>query len=122
MVPARRRGKGGALAVQVRASDGELLEMLNAFGDPDADAAVRAERLLLGELHGGCSVPVGAYATQSGGVLTLSAQVTSLDGQRKVTGMVVGTSPETAGTELAAVLKERGADAILDQIREPARR
>jgi hydroxymethylbilane synthase len=112
----------GALAVQVRASDRELLEMLNAFGDPDADAAVRAERLLLGELHGGCSVPVGAYATRSGGVLTLSAQVTSLDGQRKVTGMVVGTSPETAGTELAAVLKARGADAILDQIREPTRR
>jgi porphobilinogen deaminase len=112
----------GALAVQVRAGDRELLEMLNAFGDPDADAAVRAERLLLGELHGGCSVPVGAYATRSGGVLTLSAQVTSLDGQQEVTGTVVGTSPETAGTELAAVLKERGADAILDQIREPARR
>jgi hydroxymethylbilane synthase len=112
----------GALAVQVRASDRELLEMLNAFGDPDADAAVRAERLLLGELHGGCSVPIGAYATRSDGVLTLSAQVTSLDGQRKVAGTVVGTSPETTGTELAAVLKERGADAILDQIREPARR
>ena len=76
----------GALAVQVRAADRELLEMLNAFGDPDADAAVRAERALLGELHGGCSVPVGAYATRSGGVLTLSAQVTSLDGRQKVTG------------------------------------
>jgi hypothetical protein len=48
--------------------------------------------------------------------------VTSLDGQRKVTATVVGTSPETAGTELAAVLKERGADAIPDQIREPAGR
>jgi hydroxymethylbilane synthase len=112
----------GALAVQVRANDRELLEMLNAFGDQDADAAVRAERLLLGELHGGCSVPVGAYATRSDGVLTLSAQVTSLDGQRKVTGMVAGTSPETAANELAAILRKRGADEILDQIREPARR
>ncbi|HET9081359.1 MAG TPA: hydroxymethylbilane synthase [Trebonia sp.] len=112
----------GALAVQVRASDRELLEMLNAFGDPDTDAAVRAERAVLGELHGGCSVPVGAYATRSGGVLTLSAQVTSLDGQRKVTGTVTGSAPETAGTELAAVLKQRGADTILDEIREPAGR
>jgi hydroxymethylbilane synthase len=112
----------GALAVQVRASDRELLEMLSTFGDPDADAAVRAERALLGELHGGCSVPVGAYATRSGGVLTLAAQVTSLDGQQKVSGMVVGTSPEATGAELAAALKERGADAILDQVREPARR
>ena len=112
----------GALAVQVRAADRELLEMLNAFGDPDADAAVRAERSLLGELHGGCSVPVGAYATRSGGLLTLSAQVTSLDGTQKVTGTVTGTSPATTGTELATVLKDRGADAILDQIREPAAR
>ncbi|MDQ2814190.1 MAG: hydroxymethylbilane synthase [Actinomycetota bacterium] len=112
----------GALAVQVRAADRELLEMLSAFGDPDADAAVRAERALLGELHGDCSVPVGAYATRAGGVLTLSAQVTSLDGQRQVTGTIVGASPERAGTELAAVLRERGADAILDRIRDPARR
>jgi hydroxymethylbilane synthase len=111
----------GALAIQVRAGDRELLEMLNAFGDPEADAAVRAERTLLAQLHGGCSVPVGAHATWAGGALTLSAQVTSLDGQRKVTGTVVGTSPQTVGIELAAVLKDRGADLILDQIREPAR-
>jgi hydroxymethylbilane synthase len=112
----------GALAVQVRASDRELLEMLNEFGDPDADAAVRAERALLGELHGGCSVPVGAYATRTDGVLTLSAQVTSLDGQQKVTGTVTGTSPEATGAELATILRDRGADAILNQIRQPAAR
>jgi hydroxymethylbilane synthase len=112
----------GALAVQVRQADRELLEMLNAFGDPDADAAVRAERALLGELHGGCSVPVGAYATRSGGTLTLSAQVTSLDGRQQATGTAAGTSPEATGAELAAALRGRGADAILDQIRQPAAR
>ncbi len=60
--------------------------MLNAFGDPDADAAVRAERALLAGLHGGCSVPVGALATRRDGVLSLSAQVTSLDGRSRVYG------------------------------------
>ena len=112
----------GALAVQVRASDRELLEMLNAFGDPDTDAAVRAERVVLAELHGGCSVPVGAYAARSGGILSLSAQVTSLDGRQRVTGTVTGTGPEPVGEELAALLRDRGADAILDQIRQPASR
>ncbi len=112
----------GALAVQVRAADGELLAMLNAFGNADADAAVRAERALLGELHDGCSVPVGAYATASGGVLTLSGQVTSLDGRRRVAGAVTGTDPDAAGKQLAGLLRERGADAILDEIREPAGR
>jgi hydroxymethylbilane synthase len=110
----------GALAVQVRAADRELLEMLSAFGDADADAAVRSERVLLGELHGGCSVPVGAYATRADGLLTLRAQVTSLDGQQRVTGTVSGTSPEYVGAELAGVLRDRGADAVLNQIREPA--
>jgi hydroxymethylbilane synthase len=112
----------GALAVQVRASDRELLEMLNSFGDPDADAGVRAERALLGQLHGGCSVPVGALATRHDGELFLRAQVTSLDGREQVTGTITGTDPEAAGAELAATLRERGAGAILDKIRQPATR
>lgn len=112
----------GALAVQVRRGDTELLEMLNAFGDVDADAAVRAERALLGELDGGCSAPVGAYATRDGGMLTLSGQVTSLDGRRAVTGTVTGTNPEPTGKELAGVLRAQGADAILDEIRRTANR
>jgi hydroxymethylbilane synthase len=112
----------GALAVQVRAGDRELLEMLNAFGDPDADAAVRAERALLGELHSGCSVPVGALATRREGELTLSGQVTSLDGRERVIGTATGTSPEAVGAALAATLRAQGADAILDAIRESAAR
>jgi hydroxymethylbilane synthase len=112
----------GALAVQLRAADQELLEMLNAFGDPDADAAVRAERALLAELHGGCSVPVGALAVRHDGVLSLNAQVTSLDGRERVTGDITGTDPEATGAKLAALLREHGAGAILDKIREPATR
>jgi hydroxymethylbilane synthase len=112
----------GALAVQVREGDRELLEMLNSFGDPDADAAVRAERALLAGLHGGCSVPVGALATRREGVLSLSAQVTSLDGRSQVDGTVTGVDPETVAASLASTLRERGADAILDQIRAPAAR
>ena len=112
----------GALAVQVRASDTELLEMLNEFGDADADATVRAERAVLAGLHGGCSVPVGAHATRSGGLLTLSAQVTSLDGTRRVTGTAAGTDPEATGAELARILRSRGAGTILDAIRVPAAR
>jgi len=112
----------GALAVQVRAADRELLEMLNAFGDPDADAAVRAERAVLAELHGGCSVPVGALASRRDGLLSLTAQVTSLDGRARVAATGAGADPEAVGASLALALREQGADAILDQIRQPAAR
>ena len=73
-------------------------------------------------MHGGCLVPVGAHATVTGGLLSLTAQVTSLDGRRKVAGLAAGADPEATGKELAALLRERGADAVLDEIRKPASR
>jgi hydroxymethylbilane synthase len=114
----------GALGVQVRAADRELLAMLDSYGDPDADAAVRAERALLADLHGGCSVPVGAYARCLRGELTMIAQVTSLDGRRQVTGSERGpdSEPETLGRRLADRLRVQGAEEILRQIREPTAR
>jgi hydroxymethylbilane synthase len=107
----------GAMGVQVRAADTELLAMLSAYGDPAADAAVRAERALLGALHGGCSVPVGAFAVPAPTGLTLTAQVTSLDGKQQVTGSATGSDPEQLGTRLAAELVSRGAGRILREIR-----
>jgi hydroxymethylbilane synthase len=112
----------GALAVQVRAADRELREMLDSYGDPAADAAVRAERALLAELHGGCSVPIGAYATRTSTGIELNAQVTSLDGCQRVSATATGNAPESVGVRLAATLIERGAEAILKEIREPVAR
>src|SRR6202050_4062485 len=100
----------GALGVQVRASDRELLAMLNSYGDPDSDAAVRAERALLAQLHGGCSVPVGAHAELAGGELRLNAQVPSPDGCRLIAGTATGTDPDEVGLSLAARLLAQGAD------------
>jgi hydroxymethylbilane synthase len=109
----------GAMAIQVRAADTELLEMLSSYGDPVTDAAVTAERALLAELHGGCSVPVGAYAEPSPGGLTLLAQVTSLDGSKQVAGTATGADPRMLGADLAATLLDQGAEAILREIRTP---
>ena len=110
----------GALGVQVRAGDRELLAMLNAYGDPEADAAVRAERALLAELHGGCSVPVGAFAHLTEGSLRLNAQVTSPDGRQVVAGSAAGSDPEAVGLSLATTLLSRGAGEILREVRAPA--
>lgn len=109
----------GAMGIEVRAADTELLEMLSSYGDPVTEAAVTAERALLAELHGGCSVPVGAYAEPSAGGLTLLAQVTSLDGARQVAGTATGADPRRLGAELAAQLLDQGADTILREIRAP---
>ncbi|MGW0824647.1 hydroxymethylbilane synthase [Streptomyces sp. NPDC002845] len=110
----------GALGVQVREDNTAIQEILSTVGDASADAQVRAERALLAELHGGCSVPVGAYAeTRPDGSLSLFAQVTSLDGARRVSGSLswASSEPEKLGAALAEELTDQGARSILDEVR-----
>jgi hydroxymethylbilane synthase len=59
MVPAPGQG---ALAVECRADDTELAELLAGIDHAPTRAAVAAERGLLAALEAGCSAPVGAYA------------------------------------------------------------
>ncbi len=111
----------GALGIQVRTGS-PAARLLAGTGDPRVDACVRAERALLAELHGGCSVPVGAWGRiGSDGLLHLSAAVTSLNGARQVTAASTGPvdDPEKLGACVAADLLEQGAAGILAEIRTP---
>ncbi|MFF0714972.1 hydroxymethylbilane synthase [Streptomyces bauhiniae] len=111
----------GALGIQVRTAS-PAAALLAPTGDPGTDACVRAERALLAELHGGCSVPVGAWARIApDGLLHLSATVTSLNGTHQVTatGQAPPDSPEKLGACVAADLLAQGAADILTTIRNP---
>ncbi|GHF61710.1 porphobilinogen deaminase [Streptomyces mashuensis] len=110
----------GALGIQIREDNAAIRDVLSTVGDVTVDAQVRAERALLAELHGGCSVPVGAYAEPlPDGDLRLLGQVTSLDGQQSVSAILSGPSvePEKLGGALAATLIDQGARSILDAVR-----
>lgn len=112
----------GALGIQVRTdeSSAPLRRILSTVGDVAVDAEIRAERALLAELHGGCSVPVGAYAeTLSDGELRMFGQVSSLDGAEQISATLGGPSaePEKLGAALAAMLVSQGAHSILDAVR-----
>ncbi|WP_406014840.1 hydroxymethylbilane synthase [Streptomyces sp. NBC_00984] len=109
----------GALGIQVRV-DSETARLLAGIGDATVDSAVRAERALLAELHGGCSVPVGAYAEpRADGTLHLTAAVTSVDGAHQITSAGTGPAdePDKLGRTVAAELLAKGAEAILATIR-----
>jgi hydroxymethylbilane synthase len=109
----------GALGIQIREDNDLAREILGGAGDLVVDAEVRAERAMLAELHGGCSVPIGAYAKAEGDILSLHAQVTSLDGKRQIEAKVSGpiTEPETTGMRAARLLTDRGAEEILAEVR-----
>src|SRR5215217_7705150 len=52
----------GALGIECRADDTEVLAALAPLEDPSTRAAVTAERQLMATLEAGCSAPVGALA------------------------------------------------------------
>ncbi|MFF2115880.1 hydroxymethylbilane synthase [Kitasatospora sp. NPDC058184] len=112
----------GALGIQIREDNEWAREVLAGSGDPVTDAEVRAERAMLGELHGGCSVPVGAFGKADGGVLTLHGQVTSVDGGRQVEARLSGpvSEPDKLGVLVAGLLLDQGAEGILAEVRPTA--
>ena len=63
----------GALAVELRADDTELLVLVRRLNDAETEAAVSAERALLQATGGGCHAPLGAWARLDGAELVLTA-------------------------------------------------
>jgi hydroxymethylbilane synthase len=61
----------GALAVECRDGDTEVVEALAALDVPAVRFAVAAERQVLATLEAGCSAPVGAHAVAVGDDLVL---------------------------------------------------
>ena len=55
------------LAVEARATDTEVLELLRLVEHSATRAAITAERTFLGRLGAGCRLPVGAFAIAKAG-------------------------------------------------------
>lgn len=119
MLPAAAQG---ALVVEVRADDSFMLDLAGKLNDPITSAAVRAERAFLAAIGGGCSLPIGAYATIEGESLRLSGMIGSPDGHI-VRGEHIGQSgePESVGAELAADLLVRGGRELIAESEALAR-
>ena len=112
----------GAIAVQSRAKDVEIGEILEKLDDAETRRAIIAERALLAALQGGCQLPLGAWARVERGELVMDAVVCSLDGQQCIRERGVGpgeATPEQAtelGQNVARHLAENGAMNILDEV------
>lgn len=106
----------GALGVETREDDAEVIEILSGLDDRDTRSAVEAERALLSELEGGCQVPLGAWGRLEGrSLIVLDACVCSADGKELIRDSLRGPAekPQALGRELAHRLLDAGADRIL---------
>ncbi|BFH61088.1 hydroxymethylbilane synthase [Paenibacillus azoreducens] len=118
----------GALGIECREDDEELLKLLALYNDKESEMAVAAERRFLGVLNGGCQVPIGAHAilvkapeehTLAGqNVIQLTGMVGSPEGDVILKETLLGLDPVKLGEEVAGKLIERGAEKILEQVKE----
>src|SRR5262249_52143746 len=72
----------GALAVQQRADDVRVLELLSPLTHIDTQRAVAAERGVLEAVGADCTTPIAAYAVREAEKLWLRASLLDSDGQR----------------------------------------
>lgn len=112
MIPAVGQG---ALAVEVRAEDRELIEFLSPLEDFATRVSVDAEREFLRRMGGGCQLPLGAHAGLAGGFCIFSAFLAAPDGskfiQRSVTGPAGGLD-QLVGEVAEFFLQEGAAELI----------
>lgn len=109
----------GALALEAREADTAVLAALAALEHRPSRLAVDAERAYLGELGGGCDLPVAAHAqVGAGGEVTLTAMLATLDGHIVLQATESGHDTEQLGRSLARRLIDRSGGAwLLESLR-----
>ena len=101
----------GALGIECRADDTEVLAALAPLDDPATRAAVTAERQLLATLEAGCTAPVGALAEvvegEDGPELWLRGALGQEGGVRRLSANGPVDDPHALGRTLANELLEQ---------------
>lgn len=105
----------GALGIETRAADAPTVALVARLEHAATRMACVAERAFLRGLGGGCQVPIAGHAVVRDGSLKLEGLVAALSGDEIIRGSLEADASraEALGDELAALLREQGADALL---------
>ena len=109
----------GALSIECREDDKELLAELEKLTCQKTKRTVEAERAFLDKMEGGCQVPIAGFAVEKdNGLVSLTALVASPDGKVIYKEMVEGADPETVGHDAAKQISEMGGKELIDRVKE----
>ncbi|MDQ0351172.1 hydroxymethylbilane synthase [Alkalibacillus filiformis] len=108
----------GALALECRADDEDLLQLINQINNEYTARTVQAERKFLSLLEGSCSVPIAGYAVLEEDDVVLQALVSSSDGKTVLKETVRSKDPIEAGEKAAELLINRGAKKLVEEAKE----
>lgn len=107
----------GALAIEVRSDDEQVLNLLSPLNCPKTHSCISAERAFNKKLEGGCQVPIAGHAVINDNQIHLQGLVANQDGSTLLTASEVAdvaSNPETLGIKVADELLNQGAKQILD--------
>ena len=108
----------GALAIEARADDIAVLDLLAFLNDAESVQNSTAERAFLATVEGGCQVPVGVYAQTKENQLHVEAVIASVDGKRLIRDSITGPSMDAdkLGSALAQRLLDAGGRQIMQEL------
>jgi len=111
----------GALAIEARTDDAQLLGLLAAVDHRETRLACEAERAFLGRLGGGCRLPFGALAVVEAETVRARGFISDMEGAHCFRTEVSGPAAEaeSVGVRLAEALLAQGAAAFVEAVETP---
>ncbi|WP_313234999.1 hydroxymethylbilane synthase [Sporosarcina ureae] len=107
----------GALAIECREDDAELLNELAKLTDEKTWVELQAERTFLNEMDGSCQVPIGGFATYDGNEVEMTGFIASPDAIQVFRETVKGTDPVAVGKEVSRILRDQGAAEVIEKVK-----
>lgn len=110
----------GAIVIEARSTDSDLLRMLYELNDLPVWQAVMAERAFLRALGGGCRAPIGALGQVSRNRIRLQGMVAGKKSRKVLRLSIEGiaTDAENIGKQLASLLLQQGAADLIAEAEE----
>lgn len=103
----------GAVGIECRNEDAELIDLLAPLNDPDTALRVKAERAMNNRLEGGCQVPIAGYAELTEQGIYLRGLVGSTSGDQILKAEASGSDAKALGIAVAEQLLNQGAAELL---------
>ena len=107
----------GALAIECRVDDKELLAELAKLTDEKTWKEVEAERTFLSEMDGSCQVPIAGFAQYNGSEVELTGYIASPDATQIFKKTFSSADPVEAGMEVAKTLRAEGASEVIEKVK-----
>lgn len=111
----------GALGIECRSTDLEILSMLEKINDINSYRIVQSERMVTKILNGGCQAPIAAYASLTkDNLLTLQAKVMDVESDYLITASDTFPAADfiNLGTKVAKKLLEQGASELIENAKK----